>query len=381
MLKTTGARLFAVLLAYVTLIILLLTLNPFYVAWPDHIAFTFESSLDNLVQNILLFLPVGFLYRLTTGRRGVLFLGAGLSFGIEIVQLFIPARTTSMVDVLANVSGAGLGAVVYDLIAGRIVITSGTLNRLRLETPLMGLIYLLVPLLWIDVLALPEAPNRWLLTGLLGSCGAIVFSDLFRHWWESVDRWAAAYASLASGAWFLIGAGPRLTSTTYLLGIGLGVMLLSATLTILRSSIKDRRFERRTLKRVFPLFAVYLLLLAVWFPFNAFGTWHGFFGFTDRITDTSLYSLYPRVEYLAAFTVLGYLIAEWRGRLELTLAEDLARLFVIAAGAALLLELLSGFQSGRGASLVRLLLALVGALFGGTIYHMSRAHIRFLLGR
>ena len=136
-----------------------------------------------------------------------------------------------------------------------------------------------------------------------------------------------------------------MTSTTYLLGIGLGVMLLSAALTILRSSIKDRRFERRTLKRVFPLFAVYLLLLAVWFPFNAFGTWHGFFGFTDRITDTSMYSLYPRVEYLAAFTVLGYLIAEWRGRLELTLAEDLARLFVIAAGAALLLELLSSMES------------------------------------
>jgi len=381
MLKTTGERLFAVLLGYVALIILLLTLNPFYVALPDHIAFTFESSLDNLVQNILLFLPVGFLYRLTTGRRGVLILGAGLSFGIETIQLFIPARTTSIVDLLANTVGAGLGAVAYDVIAGRIVITSGALNRLRLETPLMGLIYLLIPLLWIDVLALQEAPNRWILTGLLGLCGAIIFSDLFRHWSESVNYQATGSASLTSGAWFLIGVGPALLRASYMWILGFGVMFLTATVTILRPLIKDRRFERNTLKRLFPIVAIYLWILTIYFPFSPLGAWHGFFGFTDRVTDSSLYSLYPRLEYLAAFTVVGYLIAEWRGRLELTLAEDLPRLFVIAAGAALLLEFLSGFQSGRGASFIRLALAVAGALFGGTIYHLSRAHIRFLLGR
>ena len=44
-------------------------------------------------------------------------------------------------------------------------------------------------------------------------------------------------------------------------------------------------------------------------------------------------------------------------------------------------ESLNGFERGRGASLIRLVVAVTGALFGGTIYHMARAHIRFLLGR
>jgi hypothetical protein len=124
-----------------------------------------------------------------------------------------------------------------------------------------------------------------------------------------------------------------------------------------------------------------MFLLTLFFPVRPWDTWHLIFGLTDRITDTSFEFLYSRVEHLAAFTVLGYMIAEWRGRLELSFREDLPRLFLIAVSFGLVLELLSGFQSGRGASLVRLVLSVTGWLFGGMIYHLSRAHIRFLLGR
>lgn len=381
MLKTTATRLFSALLGYVTLVILLMTLNPFYVALPQKLALTFESSLDNLILNIILFLPVGFLYRLITGQPGALLLGAGISFGVEAAQLFIPARTTSVIDVLANALGAVVGSALHYLISRRIDISPGLVNRLRLETPLMGLSYLLIPLLWVDTLALNEAPYRWLLTILIGTWGAVIFSDLFRHWWTVLDYRVIGYASLVAGFWFLIGAGPSLLRSSDLLLIGLGVMLLTALLTSLPQIDKDRRFEQNTLRRIFPTFALYLLLLTLWFPFTRFGAWHGFFGFTDRVTDTSLYALYPRLEYLAAFSVLGYLLAEWRGRLELPLTQDLPRLFLMATGAALLLEILSGFQTGQGASVVRLAVAVCGALFGGMIYHLSRAHIRFLLGR
>ncbi|RPJ23051.1 MAG: VanZ family protein [Chloroflexi bacterium] len=380
MLKTTGARLFGTLLGYITLIILLLTLNPFYLALPDQITFKLQSSFGNLIANILLFLPVGFLYRLTMKRGGAFLFGAGISLSIETAQLFIPARTSSVVDILANALGAGLGALIHDLLATRLALTPGMVGRLRLETPLMGLLYLLVPLLWIDVLALNESPNRWLLTLLLSLCGAIIFSGLFHHWLGSMNIRGVGYAGLAAGAWFLIGAGPTLLRPVPILIIAFGVMLLTALLTILPRSSKDRRFERNTLKLLFPVFALYLSLLALWFPFSPFNTWQVMFGFTDRVTDTSLQSLYPRVEQLAAFAVLGYLIAEWRGRLELPLRLDLPRLFLSVMGFALALELLSGFQSGRGASLIRLVLSSVGALLGGTIYHMARAHIRFLLG-
>jgi VanZ family protein len=324
---------------------------------------------------------VGFLYRLTTKRRGALLLGAGISFSIETVQLFIPVRTPSIIDILANALGAGLGAFVYDLISARIVITQAMLGRLRLETPLMGLIYLLIPLLWTDALALNEDLNRWLLTLLLSVCGAVIFSNLFRHWWESINFRAMGYASLAAGGWFVIGAGPALLRPSPVLIIAVGVMLLTAMLTVLPRSFTDRRFERNTLKLLFPIFVLYLLLLSRTFPFSIFDTWHAMVGFTDRIADKSLQTLYPRIEHLAAFTVLGYLIAEWRGRLELSLRHDLPRLFLITTSFALVLEFFSGFQSQRGASLIRLVLSIVGALFGGTIYHMARAHIRFLLAR
>jgi VanZ family protein len=365
----------------VTLIILLLTLNPFYLAMPDHVRFTFGSSLKNLILNIVMFLPVGFFYGLTTKRRGALVVGACLSFGIETLQLFIPARTPSILDILTNTLGAGLGSLAYDLISTHLVISSATVNRLRLETPLMGLVYLLIPLLWIDVLALNEAPRRWFLTLLIGIYGAIIFSDLFRHWWDIVNYRTAAYASLAAGTWFLIGVGPIVLSSPYLLTIVLGISLFTMFITILRPFVRDRRFERNTLKRLLPIFGLYVMLLTLGFPFDSLGTWQVFFGFTNRMAEKSLYALYPRLEYLAAFTVLGYLISEWRGRLELSLAQDLPHLFVFTSCVAVTLEILSGFQSGRGASLVRLILAVAGALFGGTIYHLSRAHVRFLLGR
>ncbi len=107
MLKTTSARLFETFLGYIVLVILLLTLNPFYLVPSTQVNFTFHSSLDNFVANILLFLPVGFFYRLATARRGALLLGVGLSLSIETAQLFIPARTSSVMDILANALGLG----------------------------------------------------------------------------------------------------------------------------------------------------------------------------------------------------------------------------------------------------------------------------------
>jgi hypothetical protein len=190
-----------------------------------------------------------------------------------------------------------------------------------------------------------------------------------------------AYAALAAGIWFLIGVGPAVSASHLILPIVFGVMLLTAMLTILPRVSADRRFERSTLRLLLPVFGLYLLLLTFFFPFFPLDTWHAVFGFTDRVNDTSLQFLYSRAEHLAAFTVLGYAIAEWRGRLELSVREDLPYLFFILTSFALILEFLSGFQSGRGASLIRLLLSVTGGLFGGAIYHMSRAHIRFLLGR
>jgi VanZ family protein len=380
--KTTASRLSAALLGYVTLIVLLLTLNPFYVSLPRELHISWTPKLGDALSNILLFLPIGFLYRLTGGSvRGALLTGAGVSLSIEMIQLFLPARTSSVIDLICNSSGAMLGALLHDAAAKRMAVTAGMVGRLRLETPLMGLVYLWLPLLWVNGLALGDASARWPLTALIGMCGAIVFAELWRQWLEPRTFRAMSYAALSTATWFLLGAnltGLR-AAQTYL--IALALTILSAALTAVPYKNVDRRFEVATLRRILPFFAFYLFLSVMPIPFESIADWHGMFGFTIRLTDTSVQRLYPRLEYLTAFTALGYLTAEWRGRSELPMSQDLPRVLILSAASAFLLEFIAGFQAGTGASLIRAVLAIASALLGGMIYHLLRDHIRFLLGR
>jgi len=381
MFKDTSARLSVALMGYFTLVILLLTLNPFYLVMPSRIYFTLSSDLSNLISNIVLFIPLGFFYRLATQQKRAYIFGFILSLSIESLQLFIPARTPSVVDVIANTVGAEVGTIIYSLLRTQISLTKGLLGQLRLETPLMGVVYLMVPLVWSNTLSLHSAPNRWVLTTFILLCIVIVLSELFRHWWKPVTYQVVLYAALVTGVWCILGLGSTLLHSTPLVVISLGSVLLTAILTFIPNAISERRFERTTLRRVIPIFILYLIGSVLW-PLNrSLTTWHVVLGFTNLRAETSLQSLNPRIEYLIAFTVLGYLLAEWRGREELSLAQDLPGLFGVTLGISLFLELLAGFQVGPGVSLVRVVMVLLGALFGGTIYHLLRAHIRFLLGR
>jgi uncharacterized membrane protein YeaQ/YmgE (transglycosylase-associated protein family) len=245
----------------------------------------------------------------------------------------------------------------------------------------MGFIYLLIPLLWMNGLAQMESPNRWILTLLIGICGASVFNDVYRQWLGTSGLRLTVYASLSAAAWFLFGAGTSLLHPFPFLSIGLAVVTITALLTFLPRHFPDRRFERVSLQRLIPIFALYVILLALWSPARPFTSWHGMIGLTNRIQDTSMQALYSRLEYLVAFSILGYLTAEWRGRAELSVKQDLPGLFAVSGGSALVLEFLSGFQAGMGASLMRLVLGIASALIGGVIYHVLRDHIRFLLRR
>lgn len=377
----TESRFALALLGYVILAILFLTFNPFYLAIPDRIHIELTTDPSDVIVNIILFIPVGFLYRLSTNRRGAWLLGALISVCIEIGQIFIPARTTSLADLFNNTLGAGLGALFYNLVSSRIGLTSKVIGRLRLETPLMGFIYLLIPLLWVDGLALAISSQRWPLTFLIGTCGAVVFNDLYRNWLDSKGPRLTIRVSLSTGVWFLFGAGTGLLRPFPVIWVMLAVILTTVVITIMPRQFSDRRFERATLQRLIPIFALYIILLALWPPDRPLTGWHGMFGLTDRINDTEWRGLLPHIEYLVAFSILGYLTAEWRSRKELTVAGDLPRLLGVAGGSALTLEILVGFQAGMGASLVRFVLVIVAAVYGGVIYHLLRDHIRFLSGR
>jgi len=75
-----------------------------------------RASIPDVVQNILLFAPFGFLGVLSLGRPGrsatltIVILGALLSAGVEILQLFTLDRTTSATDLVTNSIGTTLGS-------------------------------------------------------------------------------------------------------------------------------------------------------------------------------------------------------------------------------------------------------------------------------
>ena len=74
----------------------------------------YRNALENLLGNILLFLPIGFLAVILVGRRVGLVTAAScvLSICIELTQLALGNRWVDIDDVLLNTTGALLGALV-----------------------------------------------------------------------------------------------------------------------------------------------------------------------------------------------------------------------------------------------------------------------------
>jgi len=99
----------------------------------------------DVVVNVLGYVPLGFLAVLAAypRLRGAAGLAFGVacaviaSFALESLQLYLPARTSSNLDLLANGTGGVLGALA-GLAATRPLLDQGTLQRLRSELFLPG---------------------------------------------------------------------------------------------------------------------------------------------------------------------------------------------------------------------------------------------------
>jgi VanZ family protein len=76
---------------------------------------------SDIAFNVVAYLPLGvfaclYFRRLGEGRRAILkaaLLGAAFSLGMELMQLFVPNRHASAVDLLSNTAGALLGALAF----------------------------------------------------------------------------------------------------------------------------------------------------------------------------------------------------------------------------------------------------------------------------
>ena len=71
---------------------------------------------NNIIQNILLFIPLGFLIG---GKRGII-AGVLLSIGIELTQYIAVLGYCELDDVLNNTIGATIGALLYKKFGKRI---------------------------------------------------------------------------------------------------------------------------------------------------------------------------------------------------------------------------------------------------------------------
>ncbi len=379
----TSARLALALLGYFVLVTAVITLSPFDFG-PRPVQIYLSATLSDIVANVALFLPIGFLLRsLDDDRRrhGGPTVAAAAAFSIllECAQLFLRDRYVSPVDVATNTLGAYAGLVLRDRVERWAVWHPDVVGRLGLDIPLVGLLYLLVPQLWLSGVGLAGDPRRAVTTLLLGCAGSIVVVALHRHRWYGGKHLAAAVVPPIALLWFMVGALPALATAPRLFSVlAATVVLLTVWLLRRPDAPAERRFETDTLRRFLPVFGLYVVIAALWPPFRSFAPWHGSIGFIDRLNDAGVIELLGLLEQVGAFTLLGYAAAEWRGRREMSLIDDLRGVAVLAIAGAASLEVAQGLLTGPGASLLRALLSASGTIYGAAVYHLARAHVRAL---
>ena len=86
---------------------------------------------------------------------------------------------------------------------------------------------------------------------------------------------------------------------------------------------REKRFEIPTLKKLLPIYIIYLLLLAVWPTTIAAGEWQHNIIFEQLAFQERIVVTFRFVEFIAAFTLLGYIITEMSGRKNESLEKTL----------------------------------------------------------
>lgn len=385
----SGAKLGGALLGYMLGVTLIITLLPFQFDWPSHWRVMYTGDVIDIVANVLLFIPLGFLYRLARRHSArhstltVLWIGALVSMAIESAQLFEVERYTSVLDVATNALGAWLGAMIVDRTAPRVKVDGALIGRLSLELPLMGLVYLLIPLLWLNALASGAQVERTFLALLLGVFGASVLGGMQRHHFGPAAALSARTMSFGAAGWFMIGGFPGFVQHP---GEFSGVTILIAALAYWRgtrtnvSTANNRRFEVPVLQSAAPAYAAYMALLTVAPLLDGVGAWQIGVGFPGVATEWTKIEILRFLELVAACTLLGYMVAEFRGRAVASFSKAVPRLSTWAVGVALSGEVVRGWHGGHGASVARGCVLAVGLVYGGWLYHLQREHVVRLIG-
>jgi glycopeptide antibiotics resistance protein len=384
----TRARLSFVLLLYFLGTILVMTLAPFHFEIPKSYRVLYTGTAFDIFANVMLFIPLGFLYPLTRPSRDevsplrVVLVAALISGSIEIIQLFEIDRYTSVIDLITNATGAGLGAVIARLAARRISVNAKLVGRLSLEIPLIGLIYLMMPMLLVASMDAGTDSLRLIAVVPLAFVGARLISAVQRNHFGRSGLLSNGGAGIVAAVWALLGTFPLMLRHPY---AGAALVLGAGMTTWWEASRRplpdgpDRRFEIEALRSAAPHIAAYVLaVILLPLASGVSPSFHFRMALTGANGDIDLQQIQLLVP-VATTTVLGYLLAEARGRLEMRFWKITMRVVAECACVAVALEVSRGFQRGVGASGSQLILMLAAAVLGAGIYHNQREHVRWIL--
>jgi len=371
------------LFSYVVLMTLVITLFPFRFRWPERIHFLWFGGWSDTFLNVLFFLPLGFLYRLIRSEdsiQRILGLGLGLSCTIEVAQIFLAERFPSPMDILTNGIGAWLGALLVESLQHQL--SNRWISSLALELPLMNVVYLLIPLIWLNGLAAERDSFHHGLAMILGLCGCLIVSAVYLHLLESSGASRANWVAVIATGWFLIGSLPRVSESPALVAFGSGLVALATRALVLFPWLiksDQRRFEIPVLKRVCPIYVVYLILLSLSPLPSRYQNWSGVWGFYN-LGEEFFVPVWWLTEYFAAFTLLGYIVAESHGRRNITQRTSILWSCFWCGLAAALLEVCRGFHPRYAASFLQGLFAFTGSLYGSLIYWLQLHAIQHMVG-
>jgi glycopeptide antibiotics resistance protein len=372
------------LLTYMTLVVAAITLIPFEFKIPRRICINLHGSVSDVLANIVLFIPLGFLFHLARRRAGWPSLLQALGFGVlvssavEACQLFLPGRDSSLIDVATNGLGALLGAA-----AAAYQRTSVRQEQVPLlfafEMPLMNVAYLLIPLLWLGGLSTGGELVRLGLTTVLGVFGGSVIASVYVNRLGCDKTHDGLMPALYASCWFMIGTLPAVAAFPVEVLAAAGIVALAAQLSARlwkRGNKSERRFELPTLKKVFPLYGLYLLLLSVWPTTLPLAGWSNSLDY-GRLTEVQRIVFASRfIEVIAAFTLLGYMAAGMRGRKNESALNMLSWVFGSALAFSILTAVLRYFLSRPLSSVLEATLFTTAALYGAFTYRLQLAGVR-----
>jgi VanZ family protein len=386
----TGHRLGQSVLAYLAVVVAVVTLSPFRFVLPPVNSISTRWMASDAVMNVIMFVPLGFIYRLSRPRVsgqawvGALLLGATLSGLVEAAQLFTPGRFPSISDLVTNTAGSGIGAWIGAL-ALRRADAAATVRAFAVELPLMGLVYLLAPLPWLIGLGAGSGGRAWMLVLLAASAGWIIGSVF-----TSFDRAQLSRVLLATAAWLFVALVPSALASADVAPVaaaaGLGTAWVRRVAPVrltheTEAGRPTRRFEVSTLRVVFPLLLLYLLVSSLTPVSSLRGPWNATWALFPDGSLLANDAIFRAIEHVSAFTVLGYAIAEYHGRAREGFARLVPAVLGWSAACSAGLELARGWHPDHGASATMFALTLVGSALGGRIYTLQLAHVRAVASR